>query len=88
MKNRYDRQASSLSMDGSNVNIDANIFLTVSEDNLVKMGKGLFSYFLHVEYACRFRKMLTIEQFQNFELSQLYTKQYIEFINHNKEYLQ
>ena len=36
-------------------------------DDLVKMGKGLFSFFLHDEYECKFRKMLTLEQFSDKE---------------------
>ncbi len=78
MKSRYDKQADALNMNGSDVNADANKFSTVSEDELVKMGIGLFSYFLHDEYACRFRKMLTLEQFHDSELSLLYTKQYVD----------
>jgi len=78
MKNSYDKQANALNMDGNDVNADATIFSDVSEDDLVKMGMGLFSYFLHDEYVCKFRKMLTIEQFHNKELSQLYTKQYTD----------
>lgn len=78
MKNSYDKQANALNMDGNNVNADAAMFSSVSEDDLVKMGMGLFSYFLHDEYVCKFRKMLTIEQFHNKELSQLYTKQYTD----------
>ncbi|MBQ8731128.1 MAG: TetR/AcrR family transcriptional regulator [Lachnospiraceae bacterium] len=78
MKNNYDRQANALNMHGSDVNADAGIFSSISEDKLVEMGVGLFSYFLHDEYVCKFRKMLTIEQFHNSELSQLYTKQYID----------
>ncbi len=78
MKNNYDKQASALNMDGSNVKVDAAIFSSVSENDLVKMGIGLFSYFLHDEYVCKFRKMLTMEQFHNMELSQLYTKQYTD----------
>lgn len=78
MKSRYDKQADALNMNGSDVNADANIFSSVSEDELVKMGIGLFSYFLHDEYVCRFRKMLTLEQFRDSELSLLYTKQYVD----------
>ena len=78
MKSRYDKQAEALNMNGSDAYADAKIYLNVSEDDLVKMGIGLFSYFLHDEYVCRFRKMLTIEQFHNSELSFLYTKQYID----------
>lgn len=63
-------------MNGSDVQADAGIFSGVSEDELVKMGMGLFSYFLHDEYVCKFRKMMTIEQFRDEELAWLYTKQY------------
>ncbi len=78
MKNRYDAQTRALNMNGSDVNADVRIFSTVSEDDLVNMGIGLFSYFLHDEYVHRFRKMLTIEQFHDSDLSQLYTKQYTD----------
>lgn len=78
MKIRYDQQALALNMDGNNAEADASIFSAVSEDQLVQMGLGLFSYFLHDEYASRFRKMLTVEQFRNSELSLLYQKQYVD----------
>lgn len=76
MKNNYDKQAASLNMNGSNAAADADIFAAVSEDELVKMGIGLFMYFTHDDYAQKFRKMLTIEQFRDKELAQLFTKQY------------
>ena len=38
----------------------------------------LFSFFLHDEYECKFRKMLTIEQFSNEELAQIFSHQYID----------
>ena len=78
MKHNYEKQASALNMNGNDADADAGIFSAASEDNLVKMGIGLFSYFLHDEYICKFRKMLTIEQFHNSELSQLYTRQYAD----------
>lgn len=78
MKIRYDQQALALNMDGNNAEADASIFSAVSENQLVQMGLGLFSYFLHDEYASRFRKMLTVEQFRNSELSLLYQKQYVD----------
>ena len=78
MKSSYDRQASMLNLNGNNASADAEIYASVSEDEVVKMGLGLFSYFLHDEYAQKFRKMLTIEQFNNSELAQLFTKQYAD----------
>lgn len=78
MKKRYDEQALALNIDGSSAEKDADIFSAVSEDRLVEMGKGLFLYFLHDEYAGKFRKMLTIGQFGDEELSALYQKQYVD----------
>ena len=78
MKKSYDEQALALNMDGSNAETDANVFSSVSEDQLVQMGVQLFAYFLHDERASRFRKMLTVEQFCNADLSLLYQGQYID----------
>ena len=78
MQIRYEKQTSSLQMNGTNPSVDANIFSSVSEDTLIQMGIGLFTYFLHDDYVCRFRKMLTIEQFHDSELAALYTKQYTD----------
>ncbi len=78
MKSNYDKRADSLDINGNNASVDAEIFSAVSEDDLVKIGMGLFMYFLHDEYAQKFRKMLTIEQFHNTELAELFTKQYAD----------
>lgn len=65
-------------MNGNDAGEDASIFATVSEDTLVQMGIGLFQFFLHDDYASKFRKMLTIEQFHDNDLSRLYSKQYVD----------
>ena len=78
MKNSYDKQAASLSIDGNDAAVDAGVFSAVSEDGLVEMGLGLFRFFLHDGYTQKFRKMLTIEQFNNPELAEFFTKQYID----------
>ena len=78
MQVRYEKQTATLHMNGSNPSADAGIFSSVSEDALIQMGIGLFTYFLHDDYVCRFRKMLTIEQFHDAELAALYTKQYTD----------
>ena len=75
MQTRYETQASSLNMNGSNATDDAAIFSSVSEVSLIQMGIGLFTYFLHDDYVCRFRK---IERFHDAELATLYTKQYTD----------
>lgn len=77
MHNRYDKEVSYLSITGSDSELDSDIFGRISEDELVKMGMGLFHFFLHDEYECKFRKMLTIEQFTNKELAELFSDQYV-----------
>lgn len=78
MQLRYEKQTASLQMSGINPVMDAGIFSSVSEDTLIQMGIGLFTYFLHDDYVCRFRKMLMIEQFHDAELAVLCTKQYTD----------
>lgn len=78
MSHRYDEQVLSLNMNGRNSKSDVPMFETISIEQLMTIGISFFSYFLHDNYACRFRKMLTIGQFQNKELAQLYSKQYVD----------
>lgn len=78
MKINYDKQAAALNMNGSSVECDAPMFANISEDKLVQMGIGLFRFFLHDDYAVKFRKMMTLEQFRNNEISVLYSKQYVD----------
>lgn len=78
LKRSYTQQAVMLHINGNNTQADADIYAEANEKSFVKMGKGLFLYFLHDEYAKLFRKMLTIEQFHNSELSGLYSRQYFD----------
>ncbi|MFR0985731.1 TetR/AcrR family transcriptional regulator [Frisingicoccus sp.] len=78
MESNYNKQTAGLNMNGNDAGEDASIFATVSEDTLVQMGIGLFQFFLHDDYASKFRKMLTIEQFHDNDLSHLYSKQYVD----------
>ncbi len=78
LKSSYTAQASNLDINGNDENSDAAIYADISENALVETGKGLFMYFLHDEDMKLFRKMLTIEQFHNSELSILYSKQYFD----------
>lgn len=78
MKSRYDQQAVALNMNGNDAAMDAKRFATLSEEGLVQTGMGLFQHFLHDDYAQRFRKMLTIEQYHDEEVAQLFSRQYAD----------
>ena len=77
MNKRYEEQAGLLNINGLNPSADANIYMNISEDALVETGTNLFLYFLHDDYTCRFRKILTIEQFHNGEFAKIYSDQYV-----------
>jgi hypothetical protein len=58
--------------------VDAEIYKHISEEQLITLGNNLFLYFLHDDYTRRFRKMLTIEQFHDKKLADVYMKQYVD----------
>lgn len=78
MRERYNQKAADLNLNGNDILIDSEVYKNASEDDLVKMGTGLFSFFLHDEYECKFRKMLTLEQFSDMELAGLFSNQYFD----------
>ena len=51
MKKSYDQQVTLLQMDGKEAINDVDVFYNISEDQLIKMGKELFLYFLHDDYV-------------------------------------
>jgi len=79
MKASYDRQTASMQMDGRDAGKDQLLYTSSSEDKIVELALNLFLYFLHDDNERKFRKMLTIEQFNNKELAEAYTKQYMDF---------
>ncbi len=77
-KARYQKQAASMQMNGVDAGKDKLLFAGISEESLADMSKSLFLYFLHDDFMCKFRRMLTVEQFKSSELAALYTKQYVD----------
>ena len=78
MNHRFEQQAQALTIDGTDPAADAEVYKNMDEDHLVKLGTDLFKYYLHDSYTRRFRKMLTIEQFQAKDLARVYSQQYYD----------
>lgn len=78
MNRRYTVQASTMNVEGTTPNLDAITYADISVEQLVEMGKSMFLYFLHDDYTCRFRKMLTIEQFHDKGLAGVYNSKYAD----------
>ena len=76
LREDYTKQAAVIGIHGNNANVDAGIYADVTEEAFIEMGKKLFLYFLHDDRMRLFRKLLTIEQFRDSELADLYSKQY------------
>lgn len=78
MNRRFEEQAKSLQITGTDASADADVYKDISEDRLLKTGRDLFLYFLHDDYTRKFRKMLTLEQFHDAELAKIYSKLYVD----------
>ena len=78
MNHRFEQQAQALSISGTDPAADAEVYKNMDEDHLVKLGSDLFRYYIHDSYTRRFRKMLTIEQFRDKELAQVYSRPYFD----------
>lgn len=78
MNTRFAEQAKALNINGTDAAADASIYKDLSEDQLLKLGRELFLYYLHDDYNRKFRKMLTLEQFHDKELAKVYSKIYVD----------
>ena len=75
---RIKEQAKALQINGTNAAADAGIYETLPEDQLLKLGREFFLYYLHDDYNRKFRKMLTLEQFHDKDLAKVYSKLYVD----------
>lgn len=78
---RYEDFTDSISVHVEDSEQDVAVFEKITEDDLVQKVKSLIEYSLHDEYVSRFRRMMTIEQFRSPELSELYSRRYVEQIH-------
>lgn len=78
MSSKFEQQAQALSINGTDPAADAEVYRSMDEDHLIKLGNDLFAYFLHDSYTKRFRKMLTLEQFKDKDLAKVYSEQYFD----------
>lgn len=78
MAGRYTEIAGQLGLDGNDPEKDMARYYNMDIGNLIQSGEGLFLYFLHDSDAKKFRRMLTVEQYQNPTASKLFVSQYID----------
>ena len=78
MNRRFEEQAKAMQINGTDASKDAGIYEKLSEDQLLKLGREFFLYYLHDDYTRKFRKMLTLEQFHDTDLAKVYSKLYVD----------
>ncbi len=61
-------------------NFIINRFKDLSNDQFLKIHMNMFRFYLEDEYIVKFRKILTIEQFNNPEISKIYHEIFIDNI--------
>ena len=78
---RYGAFTDAISIHIQNSEQDVALFESITADALVEKVKALIDYSLHDEYVSLFRRMMTIEQFRSPELSELYSRRYVNQIH-------
>lgn len=78
MNASFAEQAKAMQINGSDAVADAEIYKGLPEEQLLKLGRQFFLYFLHDDYNQKFRKMLTLEQFQDEDLAKIYSRIYVD----------
>lgn len=75
---QYEQDTDKMDIHVQSAESDFNEILSINGEALCKKVEQIFDYSLHDENICRFRKMLTIEQFRSEELGRLYTKRFVD----------
>lgn len=78
MNASFAEQAKAMQINGSDAVADAEIYKELPEEQLLKLGRQFFLYFLHDDYNQKFRKMLTLEQFHDEDLAKIYSRIYVD----------
>lgn len=75
---QYEADTGKVNIHVQNAAQDISVFTGITEDVLFEKLRQIFEYSLHNETICRFRRMMTIEQFRSPELASLYSERYVE----------
>lgn len=75
---QYEQDTDRIAIHVQNAAQDVPVFTEITEDALLAKVHQIFHYSLHNETICRFRRMMTIEQFRSGELAALYTQRYVD----------
>lgn len=75
---KYADYAEKISMHLNEPVRDTSMYAQITADDLARMVKNIFTRALNDKEMCDFRKMMTIEQFRDSDLSKLYSEYFVE----------
>lgn len=86
MRYRYDEESSKDDIHiTKDISSDSNHFSLMTRESIAQAVINLINYSLDDEFVSRTRKLITIEQFRNKEISEIYTQRYVErMVNYHK----
>lgn len=74
----YEEDTDKIDIHVQNVSQDVPSFNGISVEDLIEKVHGIFYYSLRDEKMCKFRKMMTIEQFRSPKIAGLYSQRYVD----------
>ncbi len=74
----YEEDTDKIDIHVQNVAQDVPSFNGISVEDLMEKVHGVFYYSLRDEKMCKFRKLMTIEQFRSSKISKLYSQRYVD----------
>lgn len=77
MQRRYDARTAAMKLHFADADSDVRLFADMDETALICKVQDLVRYALHDPYVSRSRRLLTIEQYRDPLLAQLYTERYM-----------
>lgn len=78
MTKRYAQMAVQMQVPQGEMDTVAEKYMEVTEETLVMLSKKMFLYFLKDDFASKFRRMLTIEQFRSTQASEAFQSFFVD----------
>lgn len=87
MTKRYEQMAVQMQIPLGEMDTVAEKYINVTEETLVTISKSMFLYFLKDDFASKFRRMLTIEQFRSTQAAEVFQSFFVDGVIHYQQTL-
>lgn len=87
MTKRFELMAAQMQIPLGEMDTVAEKYINVTEETLVTISKSMFLYFLKDDFASKFRRMLTIEQFRSTHAAEVFQSFFVDGVIHYQQAL-